>query len=86
MCSSDLAKVSTPSGEVEVNIKPGWLAGRKLRLKGCGIPGAGIKEAGDLYLELELALPPADSDESRAAYTAMASAFSSFNPRQTDGS
>lgn len=79
------AKVLTPSGEVEVNIRPGWLAGRKLRLKGRGIPSTATKEAGDLFLELELALPPADSEASRAAYAAMASAFPSFNPRQESG-
>ena len=79
------AKVLTPSGAVEVNIRPGWLHGRKLRLKGRGIPGTRSQAAGDLYLELELALPPADSDESRSAYAAMGKAFSSFNPRQKDG-
>ena len=79
------AKVLTPNGEVEVNIRPGWLAGRKLRLKGRGIPSAGRKEAGDLYLELELALPPVDSDASHTAYAEMGKAFPSFNPRQRNG-
>ncbi|MEO6623438.1 MAG: J domain-containing protein, partial [Burkholderiaceae bacterium] len=57
----------------------GWKAGRKLRLKGRGIPGS---TPGNLFLELELALPPADSEEGRAAYAAMARAFSTFAPRQ----
>ena len=79
------AKVNTPTGEVEVNVPAGWLAGRKLRLKGRGIPGTGGSEAGNLYLELELALPPADSDDSRAAYAALATAFPAFEPRQKNG-
>lgn len=78
-------KVQTPGGEVEVNVPAGWLSGRKLRLKGRGIPGTGNNEAGNLYLELELALPPADSDDTRAAYAAMAKAFPAFEPRQKNG-
>ncbi len=79
------AKVNTPSGEVEVNIPAGWLSGRKLRLKGRGIPGTGSSESGNLYLDLELALPPADSDDSRAAYAALAKAFPAYDPRHKNG-
>ena len=79
------AKVNTPSGQVEVNVPAGWMSGRKLRLKGRGIPGTGGSEAGNLYLELELALPTADSDESRAAYATFAKAFPAFEPRQNNG-
>ena len=79
------AKLHTPGGEVEVNISAGWKAGRKLRLKGQGIPGSGSQPAGDLYLELELTLPPADTDQARAAYAAMAQAFPAFAPRSSQG-
>lgn len=79
------AKVQTPGGEVEVNIPAGWLSGRKLRLKGRGIPDTGGNEAGNLYLELELALPPADSEDTLDAYAAMAKAFPAFEPRQRNG-
>ena len=72
------ATVHTPGGNTEVSIPAGWKAGRKLRLKGRGIPGP---TPGDLYLALELALPPADSDAARAAYAAMANAFGTFKPR-----
>ena len=76
-------EVSTPSGSViEVTVPAGWKAGRKLRLKGRGIPG---KPAGDLYLELHLALPPATDDATRAAYASLAQAFVHFNPRTTQG-
>jgi curved DNA-binding protein len=68
---------ATPDGDVELTIPPGSAAGRKLRLKGKGIPG---HPAGDLYVVLAIALPPADSAKAQAAYQAFASAFE-FNPR-----
>ncbi|RYF39594.1 MAG: J domain-containing protein [Comamonadaceae bacterium] len=75
-------EVSTPSGAAEVTLPAGWKPGRKLRLKGRGIPGA---EPGDLYLELEIALPPADSDAAQAAYAAMRKAFPQFDARRAQG-
>ena len=68
---------ATPDGEVELTIPPGSLAGRKLRLKGKGIPG---NPAGDLYVVLTIALPPAGDAKARGAYQAFAAAFE-FNPR-----
>ena len=79
------AKVRTPRGETEVTFPAGWKAGRKLRLKGLGIPGKTGSAPGDLYLELELTTPAADSDEARAAYAAMAKAFPAFEPRHNQG-
>lgn len=78
-------EVPTPSGRVEVNVPASSNNGRKLRLKGRGIPGAGGVEAGDLYLELELALPPANSEKARELYQTMAREMSSFNPREQMG-
>lgn len=72
-------EVPTPSGRVEVNVPKGSANGRKLRLKGRGIPG---DPAGDLYLELELALPPANDEKARQLYETMAREMSSFNPRR----
>lgn len=72
-------EVPTPSGRVEVNVPKGSANGRKLRLKGRGIPG---DPTGDLYLELELALPPADDEKARQLYQTMAREMSSFNPRR----
>ena len=69
--------VPTPAGTVEVTIPAGSQSGRKLRLKGKGIPAA---VPGDLYLILDVVLPPADSDKARAAYQAMARDLA-FNPR-----
>ncbi len=75
------ATIATPGGEAEVNFPAGWQPGRKLRLKGRGIPGAGSHAAGHLFLELELALPAADNEAQRAAYTALAQAFPGYAPR-----
>src|SRR3546814_19887782 len=67
----------TPGGTVEVAIPPGSGNGRKLRLRGRGIPG---NPSGDLYLVLELVLPPADTEAARAAYRQLQQTLSS-NPR-----
>ena len=75
--SIDLA---TPSGKVQATVPPGSQAGRKLRLRGRGIPGQGANEAGDLYLEISIVLPPANNDAARKIYEDMARDMA-FNPR-----
>jgi curved DNA-binding protein len=70
--------VPTPSGAVEVTVPPGSQSGRKLRLKGRGIPSS---QPGDLYLILDVVLPPATSDRARALYEQMARDLA-FNPRE----
>jgi curved DNA-binding protein len=72
-----LIDVDTPSGQVLVSVPPGSQGGRKLRLKGRGIPG---HPPGDLFLELDVVLPPASSDKARALYQTMARELA-FNPR-----
>lgn len=69
--------VPTPSGEVTVNVPAGSAAGRRLRLRGRGIPG---KQPGDFYVMLAIVLPPADTDAKKAAYKAMHEALD-FDPR-----
>lgn len=76
--------VPTPSGRVTVTVPAGSQTGRKLRLKGRGIPAAGAAPAGDLYLVLEVALPPADTAAARALYEQMARAMK-FDPRANLG-
>ena len=68
----------TPEGDVELTIPPGSAAGRKLRLKGRGIPG---QPAGDLYVVLAIALPPAASEADQRAYAAFKTAFNAFDAR-----
>lgn len=66
-----------PDGTVEVRIPEGSQSGRKLRLKGRGIPGS---PPGDLYLVMDVVLPPATSPKARALYEQMARDLA-FNPR-----
>jgi curved DNA-binding protein len=70
-------KIPTPTGTVDLKIPPGSSDGRKLRLKGLGIPG---KPPGDLYAVIQIALPPANTAAAKAAYRDMAQALK-FNPR-----
>ena len=74
-------KAPTPTGPVEVRIPPGSQSGRQLRLKGRGIPG---ELTGDLYLLLEVVLPPADTEQARQIYHTMERALA-FNPRRALG-
>ncbi len=75
-------KVPTPDGVVEVKVPAGSKTGQKLRLKGRGIPGnQSLAIAGDLYIQLEIVLPPANSDHARKLYETMAQQLA-FNPRQ----
>lgn len=69
-----------PDGSVEVRVPPHSQNGRKLRLKGRGIPG-GTQGAGDLYLLLDVVLPPAESAKAKQFYQQMAHELP-FNPRQ----
>ncbi|NEX19153.1 DnaJ domain-containing protein [Thiorhodococcus mannitoliphagus] len=70
-------KVPTPAGTVDLKIPADSSSGRKLRLKGRGIPS---KEPGDLYVVLQVALPKADTESAKAAYAAFEKALK-FNPR-----
>ena len=74
-------KVPTPGGAVELKIKPGSVNASKMRLKGRGIPASSkSNSAGDLYVVLQVVLPPANNDSEKEAYEKMQKSFS-FNPR-----
>lgn len=75
-------EVPTPSGFVELKIPAGSVEGRKLRLKGRGIPA---RTPGDFYFVLKIALPPAQSEADQTFYRDMAAQFKSFNPRLSLG-
>lgn len=76
--------VTTPDGAtVEVTVPAGSGTGRKLRLKGRGIPAANAATpAGDLFLELDVAVPGAVTDAQRAAWAALRDAYPGFDPRR----
>ena len=70
-------KVPTLGGIVELKIPEGSASGRKMRLKGRGIPG---DPPGDCYAILTIALPPAGTEAARELYRKMEKELN-FNPR-----
>ena len=72
----------TPTGRVEVKVPAGSAAGRKLRLKGRGLPGV---TPGDFYFVLQIVLPDADTDSAKSFYEGMSKQFNSFKPRAKMG-
>ena len=70
-------KVPTPAGAIDLKIPANSQAGKKLRLKGRGIPS---KTPGDLYVVVQIALPPANDDKAREIYKRMQEELN-FNPR-----
>lgn len=72
--------VATLGGRVELKIPPGSETGRKLRLRGRGLPGAGGAAAGDQLIELDVEAPPPRTAEQTAAYEALRQAFDGSEP------
>lgn len=64
--------VETLGGTVNLNVPAGSQPGRRLRLKGRGLPG---HPAGDHYVLLDVRVPAAESAAQRQAYQALAAAF-----------
>ena len=73
------ATISVPTlgGQVELKIPADSESGRKLRLRGRGLPNAGGAAAGDQIVELEILAPRAHSEAQREAYERMRDAFGS---------
>jgi len=71
-------RVPTPVGPVEMKIPAGTDNGRKLRLRGRGLPAA---TPGDLYVVLGVVLPDASSPKARQIYETMARELA-FDPRK----
>lgn len=68
----------TPTGKVALKIPPCTSSGKRMRLKGRGIPG---KTPGDFYVTLEVVLPDQLSDKEKSLYETLQKEASSFNPR-----
>lgn len=73
--------VPTPEGNVDMRIPVGTTAGKKLRLKGKGLPS---QSAGDFYVSLQIVLPPPLTQKARDLYLEMARELA-FNPREKLG-
>ena len=70
-----------PDCSVQLTVPAGSAQGRKLRLKGKGIPG---KTPGDLYVVLQIAMPPAPDEAQRRAWSELAR-LHAFDPREHMG-
>lgn len=68
----------TPDGSVQLSVPPGSSQGRRLRLRGKGMPG---NIPGDLYAVLTIALPPSASGPDQEAWQGLARAFADYQPR-----
>ncbi len=78
--------VPLPDGSVvQLTVPAGSAPGRKLRLKGKGIPGGAAGMApGDLYVVLQIAMPPAADDAQRQAWQELARRYA-FDARASMG-
>ncbi|MDX1517962.1 MAG: DnaJ C-terminal domain-containing protein [Woeseiaceae bacterium] len=73
-------KVPTLGGTVDLKIPPASSSGRRLRLKGRGLPGS---PPGDQIVELQIVLPKQLSAKARKLYEALAAEHAGFDPRRT---
>jgi curved DNA-binding protein len=72
--------VDTPGGEAKVRVRAGTSTGKKLRLKGRGLPNP--KGApGDLYAEVKIMVPPKPTAEEKRLFEELAR-VSDFDPRK----
>ncbi|HEV8096147.1 MAG TPA: DnaJ C-terminal domain-containing protein [Burkholderiales bacterium] len=69
--------VGTPDGTLNVRIPAGAQSGRRLRVRGKGIPA---DPPGDLFLEIQVVLPDASTPKARELYETMARDLA-FDPR-----
>ncbi|MCP5151116.1 MAG: DnaJ domain-containing protein [Ectothiorhodospiraceae bacterium] len=65
-------EVATLDGRIALEVPAGSQTGRRLRLRGRGLPG---EPPGDLYVELSVIAPPARDEAARAAYRKLAEAI-----------
>jgi curved DNA-binding protein len=72
-------EIRTLDGAVRVKVPPGSSSGRRIRLKGKGLPQA-RSDPGDLYAEIRIVVPTSLSDDERHAFETLAK-VSSFQAR-----
>lgn len=72
--------VATPGGEAKVTVPAGSSSGRRLRLRGQGMPNPHGRP-GDLYAEVKIMVPRRLSDRERELFEELA-AVSDFEPRR----
>ncbi len=69
--------VPTLDGKVQLKVPAGSTSGKRMRLKGRGMPGT---PPGDFYVRLQIETPPARTESQRAFYERMRDTFD-FHPR-----
>lgn len=72
--------VPTPGGETKVTVPAGSSSGRRLRLRGQGMPDP-AGHPGDLFAEIKIMVPPRLSDRERELFSELATS-STFDPRR----
>ena len=72
--------VRTPGGEAKVKVPQGSSTGRRLRLRGEGMPNP-RGAPGDLYAEIKVMVPPRPTAQERELFEQLA-AVSPFDPRR----
>jgi curved DNA-binding protein len=77
-------KVETPDGTVTLTVPAGTQSGRRLRLRGRGLPRADGGR-GDLYAVVRIVVPDRPSAEERAAYEALKRNASAPADRPAEG-
>jgi curved DNA-binding protein len=72
--------VDAPGGEAKLRVPAGTSSGRRLRLKGRGLPNQ-RGAPGDLYAEVRIMVPATPSDDERRLFEELAR-VSTFDPRR----
>ncbi|GLH99823.1 DnaJ C-terminal domain-containing protein [Phytohabitans aurantiacus] len=72
--------IDTPGGEAKVKVPAGTSSGRRLRLRGRGLPNP-RGQPGDLFAEVKIMVPDRLTDEERRLFEQLAAA-SRFDPRR----
>jgi curved DNA-binding protein len=73
--------VNTPGGAAKVRVKPGTSTGKRLRLRGRGLPNP-RGGAGDVFAEVRIMVPSSLSDKERGLFEELAT-ISNFDPRRS---
>lgn len=63
--------VPTPTGPVELKIPAGTRSGRRLRLKGKGVPNLKTKTPGDMFVTVRVQIPDTQDAEARKAASSL---------------
>jgi curved DNA-binding protein len=77
-----IISLEMPGGNLKVRIPAGAQSGHSLRVRGKGIPSL---PPGDLLIEVQVVLPPANTPRARELYETMARELA-FDPRHQGGS